>query len=198
MVAYRYQREFTYDQLIVNTFRQCFLSFKKNLMFKSGVTVWNVSCYLLDINFVESWSDKSTYLFPFRLSVSLILPTTSCIVYQALHCCSVTHSIVNRTLHCLAMQRNAIIWEFCAVTFAYVQAYIAEMGYDVMSILEVGWSLDMLTVTWFWYQNESRWQWYCTFIVILLLLVPVTNMHNQLQGYNISGAISVWAEWRSA
>ena len=81
-----------------------------------------MKCQLLLIGhyFVQSWSDKSTYLFPFWLSVSLILPTTSCIVYQALHCCSVTNSIVNTELCITAMQRNAIIWEFCAVTFAYV------------------------------------------------------------------------------
>ena len=30
MVAYRYQREFTYDQLIVNVFRRCFFSLKKS------------------------------------------------------------------------------------------------------------------------------------------------------------------------
>ena len=90
---------------------------------KSDSFKWSNSlkCQLLLIGhyFVESWGDKSTYLFPFWQSVSLILPTTSCIVYRALHCCSVTHSIVNRTLHSLAMQSYAIIWEFCAVTFAY-------------------------------------------------------------------------------
>ena len=119
MVAYGYQREFTYDQLILNTFRRCFFVFEK----KSDSFKWSNSlkCQLLLIGhyFVESWGDKSTYLFPFWLSVSLILPTTSCIVYQSLHCCSVIHSIVNRTLHSLAMQSNAIIWEFYAVTFAY-------------------------------------------------------------------------------
>ena len=98
-----------------------FFVFKK----KSDSFKWSNSlkCQLLIIGhyFVELWGDKSTYLFPFWLSVSLILPTTSCIVYRALHCCSVTHSIVNRTLHSLAMQSNAIIWEFCAVTFAYAK-----------------------------------------------------------------------------
>ena len=104
-----------------------------------------MKCQLLLIGhyFVESWSDKSTYLFPFWLSVSLILPTTSCIVYQALHCCSMTHSIVNTGLctlwKCSVMRSMPITWEFCAVTFAYVQLILPIrfhfMRYFVNSII---------------------------------------------------------------
>ena len=53
-IAYRYQREFTYDQLIVNMFRRCFLSLKKESdslkveQFEMSVaTYWTLFCRIM-------------------------------------------------------------------------------------------------------------------------------------------------------